>query len=157
MSSSPETLNTNITILIILLVGQAIAGFFRIVIFVNVTEKSLAHIRQDVYNRLIKLPMSFFAEKRVGELNSRIASDTSQIQETLTSTLAEFFRQISMVVGGIAILAFTSIKLTVFIILVIPTLMIVAVIFLAGLFSSFTIQRRTDPDVSFGIIKIIFY
>ena len=103
MASTPETLSANITILVILLVSQAIAGFFRIVIFVNVTEKSLAHIRQDVYNRLIRLPMSFFSEKRVGELNSRIASDTSQIQETLTSTLAEFFRQISMVIGGIAI------------------------------------------------------
>jgi ABC-type multidrug transport system fused ATPase/permease subunit len=73
--------------------------------------------------------MTFFNEKRVGELNSRIASDTAQIQETLTSTLAEFLRQVSMIVGGIAILAYTSIKLTIVIIAVIPTLMIVAVIF----------------------------
>ena len=34
--------------------------------------------------------MSFFSAKRVGELNSRVASDTSQIGETLTTTLAEF-------------------------------------------------------------------
>jgi ABC-type bacteriocin/lantibiotic exporter with double-glycine peptidase domain len=34
--------------------------------------------------------MSFFSQKRVGELNSRISSDITQIQDTLTSTIAEF-------------------------------------------------------------------
>ena len=129
MSSDVDTLSRNLGILVFLLVIQSIASFFRILIFVDVTEKSLAHIRQDVYKRLIQLPMSFFAEKRVGELNSRIASDTAQIQETLTSTLAEFFRQIAMIVGGITILALTSVKLTIFIIAVIPTLMLTAVFF----------------------------
>ncbi len=129
MSATPENLGTRVLLLVGVLVFQAIAGFFRIMIFVNVTEKSLAKIRQDVYSHLIRLPMSFFSEKRVGELNSRIASDTAQIQETLTSTLAEFLRQMSMVVGGIAILAFTSVKLTLFIIAVIPTMMILALVF----------------------------
>ena len=129
MSATPENLGGRVGLLAGVLVFQAIAGFFRIMIFVDVTEKSLAKIRQDVYSHLIRLPMSFFSEKRVGELNSRIASDTAQIQETLTSTLAEFLRQISMVVGGIAILAYTSVKLTLFIIAVIPTMMILALVF----------------------------
>ena len=103
--------------------------FFRVVIFVMVTERALAAIREDLYSRLIHLPMSFFSAKRVGGLNSRVASDTSQIGETLTTTLAEFLRGISMVVGGIAILAFTSIKLTLFIVAVIPPLIIVTIIF----------------------------
>ena len=115
MNATPEDLSEKVFLLAGLLVIQAVAGFFRIMIFVNVTERSLAHIRQDVYKHLIRLPMTFFNEKRVGELNSRIASDTAQIQETLTSTLAEFLRQMSMIVGGIAILAITSIKLTIFI------------------------------------------
>ena len=88
MSSTPQNLANNLWLLVGLLVVQSAASFFRIVIFVNVTEKSLANIRQDVYKQLIQLPMSFFSEKRVGELNSRIASDTTQIQETLTSTFA---------------------------------------------------------------------
>lgn len=129
MSASPENLNERVWLMVGVLVVQAVASFFRVTIFVNVTERSLASIRQEVYRHLIRLPMTFFSEKRVGELNSRIASDTAQIQETLTSTLAEFLRQISMVVGGIIILAFTSIKLTLFVMAVIPTLVIAAVIF----------------------------
>jgi ABC transporter fused permease/ATP-binding protein len=129
MSSDPETLIENLGIVIVVLVIQATAGFFRILTFVNVTEKSLAKIRQDVYSHLIRLPMFFYSEKRVGELNSRISADTTQIQETLTITLAEFFRQLTMIAGGITILAVTSVKLTLFIVAVVPTLMIIAVIF----------------------------
>ncbi len=129
MSSSPDNLRENMVQMMGLLLVQSIASFFRVVIFVMVTERALAAIREDLYSRLIHLPMTFFSSKRVGELNSRVASDTSQIGETLTTTLAEFLRGISMVVGGITILAFTSIKLTLFIVAVIPPLILVTIIF----------------------------
>ncbi len=128
-SSTPENLTQNMSWLVVLLVVQAVSGFFRIMIFVNVTEKSLANIRKEVYAKLIQMPMRFFAERRVGELNSRIASDTAQIQETLTSTLAEFIRQLTMIIGGVIVLAVTSVKLTIFIVAVLPTVMIIAVLF----------------------------
>ncbi|HAK69807.1 MAG TPA: multidrug ABC transporter ATP-binding protein [Cryomorphaceae bacterium] len=129
MGSTPSNLRDNMLQMMGLLVIQSIASFFRVVIFVMVTERALAAIREDLYGHLIHLPMSFFSAKRVGELNSRVASDTSQIGETLTTTLAELLRGISMVIGGIAILAFTSIKLTLFIVGVIPPLIIVTIIF----------------------------
>ena len=129
MSSSPDNLRDNMLQMMVLLLVQSLASFFRVVIFVTVTERALAAIREDLYSRLIHLPMTFFSSKRVGELNSRVASDTSQIGETLTTTLAEFLRGISMVIGGITILAFTSIKLTLFIVAVIPPLILVTIIF----------------------------
>ncbi len=128
-SSDAPSITQNMTLLVVLLLVQATAGFFRILIFVKVTERSLAQIRKEVFTKLIQLPMSYFSEKRVGELNSRVSSDTTQIQETLTSTLAEFVRQIVMIVGGIAYLAIISIKLTLFIVLVMPTVMLIAVVF----------------------------
>ena len=129
MSSSPDNLRGNMLQMMGLLLVQSIASFFRVVIFVTVTERALAAIRDDLYSHLIHLPMTFFSSKRVGELNSRVASDTSQIGEALTTTLAEFLRGISMVIGGITILAFTSIKLTLFIVAVIPPLILVTIIF----------------------------
>ena len=129
MSSSADNLRNNMLKMMGLLAVQGVAGFFRVVLFVMVTERALAAIRSDLYTHLLHLPMTFFTSKRVGELNSRVASDTSQIGETLTTTLAEFLRGLSMVIGGIAILAFTSIKLTLFIVGVIPPLIIVTFIF----------------------------
>ena len=129
MSSSADNLRNNMLQMMGLLAVQGVAGFFRVVLFVMVTERALAAIRGDLYTHLLHLPMSFFTSKRVGELNSRVASDTAQIGETLTTTLAEFLRGFSMVIGGVAILAFTSIKLTLFIVVVIPPLIIVTFIF----------------------------
>ncbi|MFT7114103.1 MAG: ABC-type multidrug transport system fused ATPase/permease subunit [Candidatus Azotimanducaceae bacterium] len=115
--------------LIILFAAQALFSYLRIIVFVNVTEKSLADIRQDTYAHLIKLPMSFFATRRIGELNSRISADISLLQETFTTTLAEFLRQIIIIFGGIAILVFSSPELTLFMLAVVPAVIVVTIFF----------------------------
>ncbi|WP_217605371.1 ABC transporter ATP-binding protein [Chitinophaga sp. GbtcB8] len=111
------------------LAGQALFSYFRIILFVNVTEKTLATLRQTIYNHLIKLPMKFFVNRRVGELGSRISSDISMLQETFTTTIAEFIRQIIVIVGGIALLLHTSAKLTLFMLAIFPFIMLVAYVF----------------------------
>ncbi len=124
-----ENINRISLILLTILAGQAIVSFFRVVLFVNVTQKTLASLRQATYRHLIKLPITFFNQKRVGELNSRISSDISLLQETFTTTLAEFIRQMIIIFGGIAILVYTSPRLTLFMLAVVPVVMIVAVVF----------------------------
>jgi len=124
-----RSLNEVAILLGIVLLAQSVFSYFRIVLFVNVTEKTLAFLRQDTYNHLIKLPLRFFDQRRVGELNSRISADIILLQETLTTTLAEFIRQIITIIGGIALLAFTSLKLTLFMLAVLPAIMILARVF----------------------------
>lgn len=116
-------------LLIITLVVQSVFSYFRTILFVNVTEKSLASLRQHTYNHLIKLPLSFFEKRRVGELNSRISSDISLLQETLTTTLAEFIRQIIIIIGGITLLVITSVKLTLFMLAILPAISLLSVMF----------------------------
>lgn len=116
-------------ILVILLAVQACFGFFRTRIFVEVTERTLASIRQSAYNHLIRLPLSFFARRRVGELNSRISSDISLLQETLTSTLADFLSQLIFVGGGIALLIHSSFRLTLFMLAILPAVALAAFFF----------------------------
>jgi len=116
-------------LLLILFTAQAIFSFFRVVLFVNVTENMLSAIRQDAYNTLIKMPLAFFSGRRVSELNSRIAADIGQIQDTFTTGIAEFLRQLIIVIGGIAALFMTSIKLSLLMLATIPVFAIIAVIF----------------------------
>ncbi|MDI5895793.1 ABC transporter ATP-binding protein [Flavobacterium algoritolerans] len=115
--------------LIIILFLQSIFSFFRLYLFVNFTENTLANLRLSLYSNLVKLPMSFFSQKRVGELNSRISSDITQIQDTLTSTIAEFLRQFILIIGGVLLLANESIKLTLLMLSVVPLVAVAAVIF----------------------------
>ena len=115
--------------LLLLFALQAVFSYFRIVIFVNVTEKTLAILRQKTYAHLIMLPMPFLSKKRVGELNSRIAADISLLQETFTTDIAEFIRQVLIIIGGIVFLSLTSIKLTLFMLALVPVMMLAAVFF----------------------------
>lgn len=126
---SLEDINRIGLFLLILFSAQAIFSFFRVVLFVNVTENMLSAIRQDAYNTLIKMPMAFFSGRRVSELNSRIAADIGQIQDTFTTGIAEFFRQIIIVAGGITMLFFTSVKLSLLMLATIPVFAIIAVVF----------------------------
>lgn len=111
------------------LVLQAIFSFFRISLFVNFTENSLSNIRFALYENLVKLPMTFFSQKRVGELNSRISADISQLQDTFTTTIAEFLRQLILIIGGFIILGSISPKLTLMMLAIVPLVAVAAVIF----------------------------
>lgn len=126
---SVEDINTMGMWLLILFTAQAIFSFFRVVLFVNVTENMLSAIRQDAYNTLIKMPMSYFSGRRVSELNSRVAADIGQIQDTFTTGIAEFLRQVIIVVGGIIMLLFVSVKLSLLMLATIPVFAIIAVFF----------------------------
>ena len=115
--------------LVVILFLQSICSFFRLSLFVNFTEHTLANLRLSLYSNLVKLPMSFFSQKRVGELNSRISADITQIQDTLTSTIAEFLRQFILIIGGVILLATESVKLTLLMLSVVPLVAVAAVIF----------------------------
>ena len=125
----PQTINGIGYLAFGILFIQAFVSFFRIRLFVEVAEKSLADIRRDTYFNMITLPMNFFANRRVGELNSRISADLSQIQDTITTTLAEMIRQIILLIGGISILIYVSGKLTLFNLSILPIIVVAGVFF----------------------------
>jgi len=124
-----STVNAIAIALFALFGTQAIFSFLRVVLFNNVTENALRDLRNDAFGRLIYMPMDFFNRNKVGELTSRMASDISQIQETLRTTIAEFFRQIVVVVGGIVFLFFISWKLCLIMLGTVPIMAIIAVFF----------------------------
>ena len=117
------------TALFILFGVQALFSFFRVVIFNNVTENSLRDLRNDAFSKMIFMPMDFFNTNKVGELTSRVSSDITQIQETLRTTIAEFFRQIVIIVGGISFLFFISWKLALIMLATVPVMALIAVFF----------------------------
>jgi len=122
-------LSNLIILLVIILIVQALFSYFRTVLFVNVTEKSMADLRRKTYSRLVKLPMRFFDKNRVGELNSRISADVSLVQETLTSTLADFIRQVVIISGGIILLLSIVPQLTLFMLAILPVVVILVFFF----------------------------
>lgn len=124
-----NNVNTIAILLFILFGVQSLFSYFRVVIFTNVTENALRDMRKSAFNKLIYMPMDFFNQNKVGELTSRLSSDIVQIQETLKTTISEFFRQIIMIVGGITFLFFLSWKLALIMLGTVPVMAIIAVFF----------------------------
>ncbi len=123
------SLNTTLLLIFAQLSVQAIFSFMRIYLLTEVGERSLADMRRDVYSRLLTMPMSYFTEKRVGELSSRITSDLSQIQDAISSTLAEFLRGIFTLIIGLAFIFWISAKLAFVMLAVVPVIAVLAVVF----------------------------
>jgi len=112
-----------------ILLVQGVLSFLRVFLLTQVGERALADLRKDVYQRLICLSMDFFAQRRVGELSSRLSSDLSQIQDAVTFMLAELLRGVLTILIGIGLILFISPKLTLVMLSVIPVVVVFAVIF----------------------------
>ncbi len=123
------SLNTTLLLIFLQLTIQTIFSYMRVYLLTEVGEKSLADMRKDVYSKLLSMPMSFFSEKRVGELSNRISSDLSQIQDAISFTLAEFLRGIFTLIIGLIFIFLISPKLALVMLSVVPVVAILAVIF----------------------------
>ncbi len=136
--------------LIAILAIQSVFSFLRVYTFTIVSEKSLADLRHAVYSKIIWLPLSFFDSRRVGELTSRITSDVGTLQDTFTFTLAELLRQILVLLIGIPLIFILTPKLTVFMLLTFPVLVIAALFF--GKFIRKLSKKTQDQLASANVI-----
>ncbi|MCS3797012.1 ABC transporter ATP-binding protein [Niastella sp. OAS944] len=108
---------------------QMIFSFMRVYLFSYAGEYALADMRKDVYRKMIMMPMNFFAQRRVGELSSRISADLSQIQDAVTGMLAEILRGILTLVIGMILIFVLSPALAGVMLSVVPVIVIIGVIF----------------------------
>jgi len=108
---------------------QALFSFLRTYLLSYTGERIVADVRNQLYTHLTALPASFFASRRVGELTSRLTSDVSIIQTVTTGSFTELMRQGLMLVGGIAIIAYTNPFLTLVMMAIIPVITISAAFF----------------------------
>lgn len=122
-------INTLLIVMLVVFGAQAIFSFFRILIFNNVTERALRDLKVRSFNKLVHFPIDFFNRNKVGELNSRIATDINLLQETLNTTIAEFFRQFITIAIALTVILITSWELALWMLAVVPLLAIVAIVF----------------------------
>ncbi len=123
------SLNQVALLLAVSVTMQALASFNSALSFNRVGQSALADLRRDCYGRLISLPMAFFAQRRVGELTSRISTDVAQIEGALIDALPQICRQTVFLLGGITMIALTSGRLTAVMLGTLPLLIAAAVFF----------------------------
>ncbi|MBL7873217.1 MAG: ATP-binding cassette domain-containing protein [Cyclobacteriaceae bacterium] len=123
------SINQIALVLIAILLVQGVFSFIRVYTFTFVSERTLADLRQHIYTKIVWLPLSFFDSRRTGELISRITSDVGTLYDTFTFTLAELLRQVLILSIGIPVIFFLYPKLTIFMLLTFPVLVLAALFF----------------------------
>ena len=122
-------LNRAAVLLVLAFAGQTGFGFLRQFLLSMVGERVIADLRLELYTHLTTLPVGFFADRRVGELTSRLASDVTVLDTVTSGSLAELLRQGLVLIGGVTIIAVTSPRLTLVMLSVVPIVIGLGVIY----------------------------
>lgn len=123
-----EQINRVISTLLIILCIQAFVAYWRVRGFIKAGESALCDLRQDVFARLVRLPMPWFMERRTGEVGSRFSADLAILQETLITTVPQMVRQSVTFIGGLIFIFVASVKLSLFMLAMIPVVVLVVAI-----------------------------
>jgi ATP-binding cassette subfamily B protein len=116
-------------LLALLLIIQGILAYSRVMLFAQVSERGIADVRKAVYDRMITLPIVFFEQNRVGDIVSRVTSDIEKLYSAFSITLAEFIRQILVLIIGVIFLGVTTPRLALIMLASFPVIVVGAMFF----------------------------
>jgi ATP-binding cassette subfamily B protein len=129
LAASLSTINGTFLALFGLAVVLAIATAARYFFIALLGERSLAALRTSLYRHVINLDVGFYENTRVGELTSRLGTDTELVQTLVGSGISVALRSTVMLLGSAAAMAWTSPRLAGLTALVIPAVMLPILIF----------------------------
>jgi ATP-binding cassette subfamily B protein len=129
---SPEgiaMINSYFSVMIAVVAVLAAASAARHYLVMTIGERVVADLRRDVFAHLISLSPSFFDSARSGELISRLTADTTQIKAAVGSSVSIALRNMMLFIGATAMMVITSPRLSGFVLLAIPLIVIPLVAF----------------------------
>ncbi len=129
---SPEgiaLINSYFSVMIAIVAVLAAASASRFYLVMTIGERIVADLRRDVFAHLVSLSPAFFDSARSGELVSRLTADTTQIKSAVGASVSIALRNIMLFIGAAAMMVITSPKLSGFVLLAIPLIVIPLVAF----------------------------
>ena len=116
-------------LMFVVLIAQGVVSYFRVLLFARLSEKGIADLRIALYEKLVSLPIVFYEENRVGELMSRLTADVERLYNAFSITIAEFLRQILLLIVGLLFLGVQTPELAFIMLLTFPVAVILGMFF----------------------------
>jgi ATP-binding cassette subfamily B protein len=129
---SPEgiaMINSYFSVMIAVIAVLAFSSAARFYLVMTIGERIVADLRRDLFAHLISLSPSFFDSARSGELISRLTADTTQIKSAVGASVSIALRNVMLFIGATAMMVITSPRLSGFVLLAIPLIVIPLVAF----------------------------
>ncbi len=122
-------INSYFSVMIAVVAVLALASASRYYLVMTIGERIVADLRRDVFAHLISLSPAFYDAARSGELISRLTADTTQIKSAVGASVSIALRNVMLFLGATAMMVVTSPKLSGFVLLAIPVIVIPLVAF----------------------------
>jgi ATP-binding cassette subfamily B protein len=129
---TPESvalINSYFSVMLAVVAVLALASASRYYLVMTIGERIVADLRRDVFAHLMSLSPAFFDSARSGELVSRLTADTTQIKSAVGASVSIALRNLLMFIGATAMMVITSPRLSGFVMLAIPLIVIPLVAF----------------------------
>ncbi len=122
-------INSYFSVMIAVVGVLALASASRYYLVMTIGERIVADLRRDVLAHLLSLSPAFFDSARSGELISRLTADTTQIKSAVGASVSIALRNLLMFVGATVMMVITSPRLSGFVLLAIPVIVLPLVAF----------------------------
>nr|WP_222857347.1 ABC transporter transmembrane domain-containing protein [Rhizobium herbae] len=121
-ASDAGFINTYFSMLMVLAVVLAVASATRYYFVITLGERIVSDLRRDVFDHVTRLSPSFFDVNQSGEIVSRLTADTTQIKSAVGATASVALRNTILCLGAIAMMVYTSPKLSSLVLIAIPVI-----------------------------------
>src|SRR6266852_4279748 len=122
-------INKYVSVMIAVVAVLAGASASRFYLVMTIGERIVADLRRDVFAHLMSLSPAFFDSARSGELISRLTADTTQIKSAVGASVSIALRNLMLFIGATAMMVITSPRLSGFVLLAIPLIVLPLVAF----------------------------
>jgi ATP-binding cassette, subfamily B, bacterial len=122
-------INSYFSVMIAVVAVLAGASASRFYLVMTIGERIVADLRRDVFAHLVSLSPAFFDSARSGELVSRLTADTTQIKSAVGASVSIALRNMMLFLGATVMMVITSPRLSGFVLLAIPIIVIPLVAF----------------------------
>ncbi len=126
-TAAPGLIDRYALFMLLVFVVQGAAGALRYALVTISGERVVARLRKQLFEHLLEQEVAFFDERRTGDLASTLVADTGVLQSAVSVNVSMLLRNGAMVVGGLGMLFWTSARLTLVMLTVVPAIAIGAV------------------------------
>jgi len=128
VAGGAETLNRAVLAMAVIFAVQGVAVAFRYYLFSVAGERIVTRLRESVFAAVIEQEIGFFDQRKTGELTSRLTSDATVVQNTVSVNLSMGLRNLVLLVGGLTLLVASSPRLTLLMLALVPPVAVGAVV-----------------------------
>lgn len=120
LSGNAAELDRTLAWSLVIIVVIAFATYLRFYCMTWLGERVTADLRRQVFDHLLTLPPGWFEVSQTGEVIARVLNDTSKLEAVVGWSVSVATRNLLLLVGGLAMLALTSTKLTLLVLVGVP-------------------------------------